>query len=189
MATQARKVRTRIGLAGQYAAVDERLTGRENLRLIGILLHLGRREAKIRADELLHEFRLVEAADRSAKTYSGGMRRPSTWPRAWPAEPPVLFLDEPTTGLDPTGRRTLWEMIRNQVSEGVTVLLTTQYLEEADQLADRVAVVDKDTVIAEGTPTSSNGRLEASDLRCLWPPLPIWPPCRRRWSASRPGSR
>ncbi|MQS34638.1 ATP-binding cassette domain-containing protein [Streptomyces katsurahamanus] len=152
LATQAREVRGSIGLAGQYASVDERLTGRENLRLIGVLLHLGRRGAKTRADELLEQFGLVAAADRPAKTYSGGMRRRLDLAASLVGRPQVLFLDEPTTGLDLTGRRTLWDMIRNQVAEGVTVLLTTQYLEEADQLADRIAVIDRGTVIAEGTP-------------------------------------
>ncbi|MFI5775157.1 ATP-binding cassette domain-containing protein [Streptomyces sp. NPDC051658] len=152
LATQAREVRAHIGLAGQYAAVDERLTGRENLQLIGVLLHLGRRGAKARAHELLEQFGLVDAADRPAKTYSGGMRRRLDLAASLVARPPVLFLDEPTTGLDLTSRQTLWQMVRDQVAEGVTVLLTTQYLEEADQLADRIAVIDQGTVIAEGTP-------------------------------------
>ncbi|MDQ3404302.1 MAG: ATP-binding cassette domain-containing protein [Actinomycetota bacterium] len=145
-------VRRSIGLAGQYAAVDERLTGRENLRLIGTLYRLGRRNAKVRADELLERFSLVEAADRVVKTYSGGMRRRLDLAVSLLAEPAVLFLDEPTTGLDLTSRLALWEMIREQAARGVTVLLTTQYLEEADQLADRVAVIDDGQVIAEGTP-------------------------------------
>ncbi|TXS06439.1 ATP-binding cassette domain-containing protein [Streptomyces sp. col6] len=152
LATQAREVRGHIGLAGQYAAVDERLTGRENLQLIGVLLHLGRRGAKARAHELLDRFGLLDAADRPAKTYSGGMRRRLDLAASLVGRPPVLFLDEPTTGLDLTSRMTLWQMIRDQVAEGVTVLLTTQYLEEADQLADRIAVIDRGTVIAEGTP-------------------------------------
>ncbi|MEU2027260.1 ATP-binding cassette domain-containing protein [Streptomyces sp. NPDC016469] len=152
LATQAREVRGHIGLAGQYAAVDERLTGRENLQLIGVLLHLGRRGAKARAHELLDRFALLDAADRPAKTYSGGMRRRLDLAASLVGRPPVLFLDEPTTGLDLTSRMTLWQMIRDQVAEGVTVLLTTQYLEEADQLADRIAVIDRGTVIAEGTP-------------------------------------
>ncbi|MEV8597565.1 ATP-binding cassette domain-containing protein [Streptomyces sp. NPDC052012] len=152
LATQPRQVRANIGLTGQYAAVDERLTGRENLQLIGVLLHLGRRGARARATELLERFDLVDAADRQAKTYSGGMRRRLDLAASLVARPPVLFLDEPTTGLDLTSRLTLWEMIREQVRGGVTVLLTTQYLEEADQLADRIAVIDRGLVIADGTP-------------------------------------
>ncbi|MFJ4283512.1 ATP-binding cassette domain-containing protein [Streptomyces massasporeus] len=152
LATQPREVRASIGLTGQYAAVDERLTGRENLQLIGVLLHLGRRGARQRAAELLERFDLVDAADRQAKTYSGGMRRRLDLAASLVARPPVLFLDEPTTGLDLTSRLTLWDMIREQVAGGVTVLLTTQYLEEADQLADRIAVIDKGLVIADGTP-------------------------------------
>jgi ABC-2 type transport system ATP-binding protein len=152
VATQAREIRRTIGLTGQYAAVDERLTGRENLQLVGVLLHLGRRQAKQRAAELLERFDLTDAADRSAKTYSGGMRRRLDLAASLMARPSVLFLDEPTTGLDLTSRLTLWQMIREQVDSGVTVLLTTQYLEEADVLADRIAVLAKGRVIADGTP-------------------------------------
>ncbi|MGW0778776.1 ATP-binding cassette domain-containing protein [Streptomyces sp. NPDC002835] len=152
LATHPVEVRRNIGLTGQYAAVDERLTGRENIELIGVLLHLGRRAAKVRAAELLEQFGLTDAADRMAKTYSGGMRRRLDLAASLVARPPVLFLDEPTTGLDLTSRLALWEMIREQVVAGTTVLLTTQYLEEADQLADRIAVIDKGTVIADGTP-------------------------------------
>ncbi|MBC6447457.1 ATP-binding cassette domain-containing protein [Actinokineospora xionganensis] len=149
---QAREVRRKIGLTGQYAAVDERLTGRENLHLIGVLHRLGKRGAKARATELLERFDLVEAADRLSRTYSGGMRRRLDLAASLLADPTVLFLDEPTTGLDPVSRRDLWTMIRAEVDRGLTVLLTTQYLEEADQLADRIAVIDKGLVIAEGTP-------------------------------------
>ncbi|RSS76852.1 ATP-binding cassette domain-containing protein [Streptomyces sp. WAC06614] len=152
LATQAKLIRANVGLTGQYAAVDERLSGRENLQLIGTLLRLGRKGARARADELLEKFGLVDAADRMAKTYSGGMRRRLDLAASLVASPPVLFLDEPTTGLDLTSRLALWEMIKEQVDNGVTVLLTTQYLEEADQLADRIAVIDKGVVIADGTP-------------------------------------
>ncbi|MGA5817919.1 ATP-binding cassette domain-containing protein [Kitasatospora sp. NPDC094028] len=152
VATQAREVRKRIGLTGQYAAVDERLTGRENLELIGTLLHLGRAQAKVRATELLEQFELTDAAGRLTKTYSGGMRRRLDLAASLIARPPVVFLDEPTTGLDLTSRLGLWRMIRQQVADGVTVLLTTQYLEEADQLADRIAVIDSGRVIADGAP-------------------------------------
>ncbi|GAA1229123.1 daunorubicin resistance protein DrrA family ABC transporter ATP-binding protein [Prauserella halophila] len=151
VAGRAREVRRRIGLTGQYAAVDERLTGRENLRLVGTLYHLGRRTAKRVADDLLERFDLTEAADRAVKGYSGGMRRRLDLAASLVARPEVLFLDEPTTGLDPHSRNTLWETIRGEVAAGVTVLLTTQYLEEADQLADRILVIDSGSVIAEGT--------------------------------------
>ncbi len=151
VASRAREVRRRIGLTGQYAAVDERLTGRENLRLVGTLYRLGRRTAKRVADEQLERFDLVEAADRAVKGYSGGMRRRLDLAASLVARPEVLFLDEPTTGLDPHSRNTLWRTIRDEVAAGVTVLLTTQYLEEADQLADRILVIDSGSVIAEGT--------------------------------------
>ena len=131
-------VRRRIGLAGQYAAVDGNLTGRENLRLIGRLTHLGRSRSAARADELLERFGLADAADRPPRTYSGGMRRRLDLAAALVHRPPVLFLDEPTTGLDPHGRSDLWEVIEELVADGTTVLLTTQYLEEADRLADDI---------------------------------------------------
>ncbi|MFI6809927.1 ATP-binding cassette domain-containing protein [Streptomyces luteogriseus] len=146
------EVRRRIGLAGQYAAVDGLLTGRENLTLIGVLLHLGRRGARRRAEQLLDQFNLADAADRPLKTYSGGMRRRLDLAACLVASPSVLFLDEPTTGLDPVSRMDLWTAVRDLVAEGMTVLLTTQYLDEADFLADRVAVVDSGRVVAEGTP-------------------------------------
>ncbi|WP_223199263.1 ATP-binding cassette domain-containing protein [Solihabitans fulvus] len=162
---QPRQVRGRIGLTGQYAAVDERLTGRENLRLIGTLYRLGRKAAKARADALLERFELTEAADRPVKTYSGGMRRRLDLAASLIGEPAVLFLDEPTTGLDLTSRLALWEMIREQVGNGVTVLLTTQYLEEADQLADRIAVIDGGQVIADGTPDELKGKVGGERLQ------------------------
>lgn len=146
------EVRRRIGLAGQYAAVDEVLTGRENLVLLGTLLHLGRRDARRRAEELLARFDLSEAGDRSVHTYSGGMRRRLDLASCLITSPPVLFLDEPTTGLDPVSRMALWGLVRELVDDGTTVLLTTQYLEEADHLADQIAVVDSGRVIADGTP-------------------------------------
>ncbi len=151
VATDPREVRRRIGLTGQYAAVDERLTGRENLRLIGTLHHLGRRAARGVADDLLDRFDLTGAADRPVKGYSGGMRRRLDLAASLVARPQVLFLDEPTTGLDPQSRNMLWQTVRDLVDTGVTVLLTTQYLDEADQLADRIAVIDTGQVIAEGT--------------------------------------
>lgn len=145
------KVRERIGLSGQYAAVDEALTGYENLDMIGRLYRLGRKRSRQRARELLERFDLTEAADRPVKTYSGGMRRRLDLAGALVAESPVLFLDEPTTGLDPRSRTELWQIIRDLVSRGSTLLLTTQYLEEADQLADRIVVIDHGREIASGT--------------------------------------
>jgi ABC-2 type transport system ATP-binding protein len=144
-------LRARIGLAGQYAAVDENLTGFENLEMVGRLYHMKRAQAKQRATDLLDRFELDEAGDRMAKTYSGGMRRRLDLAAALVADPPVIFLDEPTTGLDPRSRANLWETIENMVSGGTTVLLTTQYLDEADRLADSIAVLDHGSMIAEGT--------------------------------------
>lgn len=149
--TQADALRTRIGLAGQYAAVDENLTGSENLEMFGRLYHLSGSVARRRAKELLARFDLLEAARRTVKTYSGGMRRRLDLAASLILTPPVLFLDEPTTGLDPRGRLAMWEVISTLVADGTTVLLTTQYLEEADQLADQIAVVDLGRVIATGT--------------------------------------
>ena len=148
---QAREVRRCIGLSGQYAAVDEHLTARENLTMIGRLYGISRREALRRTGDLLEQFRLQDAADRPLKTYSGGMRRRLDLAGALIGEPLVLFLDEPTTGLDPRSRNELWDAIRLRVSRGTTVLLTTQYLEEADQLADDIVVIDHGRAIARGT--------------------------------------
>ena len=145
------RIKSHIGLAGQSVAIDEYLTGLENLQMIGRLYHLSARDAKNRALELLVQFELTDAAHRMAKTYSGGMRRRLDLAASLVALPPVLFLDEPTTGLDPRGRRQMWGVISSLVAEGSTILLTTQYLEEADELASRIAVVDAGRVIAEGT--------------------------------------
>ena len=145
------KVRERIGLSGQTAAVDEYLTGFENLDMVGRLYHLGRERSRARARELLEQFELDEAADRPAKTYSGGMRRRLDLAAALVAAPDVIFLDEPTTGLDPRSRATMWDTIKKLVSGGATVLLTTQYMEEADRLADNIVVIDRGRKIAEGT--------------------------------------
>jgi daunorubicin resistance ABC transporter ATP-binding subunit len=149
---EADRVRARIGLAGQYAAVDEKLTGRENLRMFGRLHHLSRAQSRRRADELLERFGLAEAADRVAGTYSGGMRRRLDLIASLLVSPRVLFLDEPTTGLDPRSRGEIWDSVRALVADGTTVLLTTQYLEEADQLADDIAVIDHGRLIGRGTP-------------------------------------
>jgi ABC-2 type transport system ATP-binding protein len=145
------RVRELIGLTGQFAAIDEILTGRENLRMFGRLFRLGRRDADRRAGELLERFDLADAADRPARTYSGGMRRRLDLASSLVVRPRMLFLDEPTTGLDPRSRLQIWEVVRELVREGTTVLLTTQYLEEADQLTDRIAVIDHGRLIAQGT--------------------------------------
>ncbi|WP_242609044.1 ATP-binding cassette domain-containing protein [Actinomadura formosensis] len=152
------RVRARIGLAGQHAAVDEKLTGRGNLRMFGRLHHLSGRDARRRADELLERFGLMDAADRQVSGYSGGMRRRLDLIASLILRPQVLFLDEPTTGLDPRSRGEIWDAVRDLVADGTTVLLTTQYLDEADHLADDIAVVDHGRVIATGTPD----RLKAS---------------------------
>ncbi|MGW2716378.1 ATP-binding cassette domain-containing protein [Streptomyces sp. NPDC001492] len=149
--TEARAVRPRIGLLGQHAAVDEELGGRQNLEMFGRLYHLGARHARVRADELLERFGLADAGRKPVRAYSGGMRRRLDLAAALIRDPDVLFLDEPTTGLDPRGRAEVWAAVRSLVGGGTTVLLTTQYLEEADQLADRISVVDAGLVIADGT--------------------------------------
>jgi ABC-2 type transport system ATP-binding protein len=145
------RVRALIGLSGQYAAVDEHLTATENLEMIGCLYGMRRREARKRADDLIERFRLTDAANRPLKTFSGGMRRRIDLAGALLADPPVLFLDEPTTGLDPRSRGELWDAIRDRVAGGTTVVLTTQYLEEADQLANEIVVIDHGRAIARGT--------------------------------------
>jgi ABC-2 type transport system ATP-binding protein len=152
-------VRAAIGLAGQYAAVDENLTGRENLHLIGRLTHQPRSAIAVRAEELLDRFSLQAAAGRPVRTYSGGMRRRLDLAAALVHRPPVLFLDEPTTGLDPSGRSDLWALIGQLVTGGTTVLLTTQYLEEADRLADTIVVIKDGRIIAEGTPVELKASL------------------------------
>jgi ABC-2 type transport system ATP-binding protein len=156
---EAQKVRQVIGLTGQSAAVDEMLTGRENLVMMGRLYHLARQSAKERAEELLEQFDLTDAADRPLKTYSGGMRRRLDLAVSLIATPPVIFLDEPTTGLDPRSRQSMWAIIKQLLADGTTILLTTQYLEEADQLADNIVVIDGGKVIAEGTAKELKAKL------------------------------
>jgi ABC-2 type transport system ATP-binding protein len=162
-------VRAIIGLAGQQASVDETLTGRENLELAARLFHLSRKEARRRADELLERLGLADAGNRPAKTYSGGMRRRLDLGASLVGRPKVLFLDEPTTGLDPRSRLDLWDLIRDLVQDGTTLLLTTQYLEEADQLAHEIAVIDHGKVIASGTPDQLKDRIggDVLELRVL----------------------
>ncbi|HWM10939.1 MAG TPA: ATP-binding cassette domain-containing protein [Solirubrobacteraceae bacterium] len=159
VATDPARVRSAISLTGQYAAVDEMLTGRENLLLMATLRKLRRRAARHRTAELLERFDLVEAAGRRVATYSGGMRRRLDLAMSLVSNPPVLFLDEPTTGLDPRSRRDVWDAVTGLTASGVTVLLTTQYLEEADQLADRIAVLDGGRVVAEGTARELKARV------------------------------
>ena len=161
---QAHQVRSLIGLTGQYASVDETLTGVENLLLIGRLLGQSRRDAKARARELLMQFHLDDAADRAAGKYSGGMRRRLDLAASLVGRPRLLFLDEPTTGLDPRSRNEMWDIIRELVGDGVTVLLTTQYLDEADQLADEIVVIDHGRVIATGTPEQLKARTGAQTV-------------------------
>ncbi|HEU4703778.1 MAG TPA: ATP-binding cassette domain-containing protein [Conexibacter sp.] len=161
---QAAELRERIGLAGQYAAIDENLTGAENLTMVGRLYGMPRAAARTRAAELLERFDLTEAGGRPARGYSGGMRRRLDLAAALVARPPVLFLDEPTTGLDPRSRLTLWETIEGLVADGTTVLLTTQYLDEADRLADRIAVIDRGKVIADGTSDELKDRVGGERL-------------------------
>lgn len=160
----AHQVRQLIGLTGQYASVDELLTGTENLLLIGRLLGLSRRAAKARAAELLEAFRLSDVAHKPARTYSGGMRRRLDLAASLVGRPQVLYLDEPTTGLDPRSRNEMWDLIRRLVADGMTVLLTTQYLEEADQLADDIAVIDHGQMIAEGTPAELKAKIGGQSL-------------------------
>ncbi|NJP49620.1 ATP-binding cassette domain-containing protein [Streptomyces sp. SBST2-5] len=173
---EASAVRSLIGLTGQYAAVDENLTGTENLLLIGRLLGMSRRDARARARELLDRFRLSDAAGRAVKTFSGGMRRRLDLAASLVGRPSILFLDEPTTGLDPHSRGELWDMVRGLVADGTTALLTTQYLNEADVLADDIVVIDRGRVIAEGTPDQLKSEVggQVLEVRPLGPAdLPV----------------
>jgi ABC-2 type transport system ATP-binding protein len=164
VAREAAAVRRVIGVTGQDASLDELLTGTQNLVLVGELSCLSRQQARVRAAELLERFELADAAGRMVKTYSGGMRRRLDLAASLVTRPPVLFLDEPTTGLDPTSRQRMWEIMRNLVADGTTVMLTTQYLDEADALADRISVIDHGTVIAEGTARELKARVGGDQL-------------------------
>lgn len=168
---QADKVRARIGVTGQTATMDELLTGEENLEIIGRFCHLGAATSRRRANDLLREFDLVDARDRLVRKYSGGMKRRLDLAASLIAEPEVLFLDEPTTGLDPIGRREMWAAIRTLVSGGTTVLLTTQYLDEADQLADTIVVIDRGLVVAQGTPEQLKASIGRPHVRVTLPDL------------------
>jgi ABC-2 type transport system ATP-binding protein len=162
-------VRHAIGVTGQFSAVDNLLTGEENLILMADLRHLGRREGRRRAAELLEQFDLVEAAKKTAATYSGGMKRRLDLAMGLVGDPRIVFLDEPTTGLDPRSRRTMWQIIRDLVAGGVTILLTTQYLEEADELADRIALLDHGRLVAEGTPGELKRRIPGGHVSLRFP--------------------
>jgi len=165
VASRPHEIRQLVGVTGQYASVDEKLTGRENLFLFGRLLGLSSAQAKAKADELLEQFGLAEAADRQLGKFSGGMRRRLDLASSLIAQPPLIFLDEPTTGLDPRTRGQMWDTIRGLVRDGSTVLLTTQYLDEADQLADRIAVIDRGKKVAEGTPDELKTQVGSSTLQ------------------------
>jgi ABC-2 type transport system ATP-binding protein len=171
--SQADKVRTRIGVTGQTATMDELLTGHENLDIIGRFCHLGAATSRRRADDLLREFDLVDAKDRLVKKYSGGMRRRLDLAASLIAEPEVLFLDEPTTGLDPISRREMWAALRGLVARGTTVLLTTQYLDEADQLADTIVVIDRGLGVAQGTPEQLKASIGRPHVRVTLPDLDV----------------
>src|SRR6202042_240659 len=165
VATEAKAVRALIGVTGQFAAVDELLTGQENLQLMADLKHMGGREGKRVITELLERFDLAESAQKLVSTYSGGMRRKLDLAMTLVGAPRIIFLDEPTTGLDPRSRRTMWDIVRGLVADGVTIFLTTQYLDEADQLADRIAVLDQGRLVAEGTPGELKRQVPGSHVR------------------------
>jgi len=165
VATEAKAVRAAVGVTGQFAAVDELLTGQENLQLMADLKHVGARESRRVVTDLLERFDLAESAQKLASTYSGGMRRKLDLAMTLVGSPRIIFLDEPTTGLDPRSRRTMWDIVRELVADGITVFLTTQYLEEADQLADRIAVLNQGRLVAEGTPGDLKRQIPGSHVR------------------------
>ena len=163
--TEPARIREVIGVTGQYSAVDKLLTGRENLMLMADLFHLGRARAKARAEELLEQFDLTEAADKPASTYSGGMQRKLDLAMTLVSDPQIIFLDEPTTGLDPRSRRVMWQIVKDLTRSGVTIFLTTQYLEEADQLAGQIALLDRGRLIAQGTPDELKRMIPGGHIR------------------------
>jgi len=163
--TEPARIREVIGVTGQYSAVDKLLTGRENLMLMADLFHLGRARAKARAEELLEQFDLTEAADKLASTYSGGMQRKLDLAMTLVSDPQIIFLDEPTTGLDPRSRRVMWQIVKDLTRSGVTIFLTTQYLEEADQLAGQIALLDRGRLIAQGTPDELKRMIPGGHIR------------------------
>jgi len=163
--TEPARIREVIGVTGQYSAVDKLLTGRENLMLMADLFHLGRARAKARAEELLERFDLTEAADKPASTYSGGMQRKLDLAMTLVSDPQIIFLDEPTTGLDPRSRRVMWQIVKDLTRSGVTIFLTTQYLEEADQLAGQIALLDRGRLIAQGTPDELKRMIPGGHIR------------------------
>ena len=167
--SETKAVRAAIGVTGQFASVDDLLTGEENLRLMADLLHLGSREGKRVVEDLLRRFDLTESAGKRAVTYSGGMRRKLDLAMTLVGRPEIIFLDEPTTGLDPRSRRTMWNIVRELVADGMTIFLTTQYLEEADQLADQIAVLDQGKLVAEGTPDQLKRRIPGGHVRLRFP--------------------
>jgi ABC-2 type transport system ATP-binding protein len=171
VASETKAVRAAIGVTGQFASVDDLLTGEENLRLMADLLHLGSREGKRIVEDLLRRFDLTESAGKRAVTYSGGMRRKLDLAMTLVGRPEIIFLDEPTTGLDPRSRRTMWNIVRELVADGMTIFLTTQYLEEADQLADQIAVLDQGKLVAEGTPDQLKRRIPGGHVRLRLPDI------------------
>ncbi|HEY2699766.1 MAG TPA: ATP-binding cassette domain-containing protein [Pseudonocardiaceae bacterium] len=171
VASETKAVRAAIGVTGQFASVDDLLTGEENLRLMADLLHLGSREGKRAVEDLLRRFDLTESAGKRAVTYSGGMRRKLDLAMTLVGRPEIIFLDEPTTGLDPRSRRTMWNIVRELVTDGMTIFLTTQYLEEADQLADQIAVLDRGKLVAEGTPDQLKRQIPGAHVRLRFPDI------------------
>jgi ABC-2 type transport system ATP-binding protein len=185
--TEPEAVRAAIGVTGQFSAVDGLLTGRENLRLMADLQHLGKRAGRARADELLEQFDLLDAADKPAASYSGGMKRRLDLAMTLVGNPRLIFLDEPTTGLDPRSRRAMWQIIRELVAAGTTIFLTTQYLDEADRLADQIAVLDQGRIVTHGTPDELKRHVQGGHIRIKFPDLRTLAAARRVLEVSEDG--